>query len=327
MNMTFQRAFSQIPTDIYKVEYPKIEEFTETQLKKMWFPKETAPEKDIHDILTNTSKKEKHGIFTVLKLFTKYESVIGNEYWSGRFKQIFGRHEFVRMGATFAMMELAVHMVFYNEINLLLNAHDDSFYTEWKDDPVLSERMSFIDSLIDHENDLISLAGITLVEGCILYSSFAFLLHFQKNGMNKIPNVVRGIDFSSQDENLHAEAGAYCYRLLQSELQISDEERLKNEELIYQAVRQVIEHEDAITDKIFAYGDLESISSSEVKIFNRNRADQCLINLGMKPLFGGVQSEINKWFYNSINTYIQNDFFVGKGREYVRQWNKTGFVW
>lgn len=322
-----KKAFSQIPTDIYKVEYPKIEEFTETQLKKFWHPRETAPEKDLHDILTNMSDKERHGIFTLLKLFTKYESDIGQEYWGGRFKKIFGRHEFVRMGSVFSMMELAVHMVFYNEINLLLNSHDDAFYTEWEDDVDLVSRMNFIDSVINHENDLISLAGITLVEGCILYSSFAFLLHFQKNGMNKIPNVVRGIELSSIDEGIHSEAGAYCYRLLQDELMISDDEKRRNEEIIYETARQVIKHEDAITDKIFAYGDLESITKAEVKKFNRNRADQCLVKLGMKPLFEGDQSEINKWFYTSINTYIQNDFFVGKGREYVRKWDKTNFVW
>ena len=43
------------------------------------------------------------------------------------------------------MFELAVHAPFYNKINLLLNAHDDSFYTDYVNNHVLKARMDSID--------------------------------------------------------------------------------------------------------------------------------------------------------------------------------------
>src|SRR3546814_9244700 len=68
--------------------------------------------------------------------------------------------------------------------------------------------MEFIDSLVNQHDDLVSLGCFSLIEGAVLYSSFAFLKHFQTRGKNKLLNVVRGINFSVRDENLHCVAGS-----------------------------------------------------------------------------------------------------------------------
>lgn len=317
----------QTPTEVYRVEYPEIEAFTKKQLDIFWTSDEIKVEKDIHDILTNFTEAERHGVFTTLKLFTMYEMKAGSEYWTGRFMKMFPRHEFQAMGATFGMMELAVHAKFYNKINELLNATDDNFYTDYVNNPVLRERMEFIDSVVDHPDDLISLAGFSMVEGVILYSSFAFLKHFQSLGKNKLVNVVRGINSSAIDEELHSLAGAWCFKELMKQRQHVDLYHITY--IVHKMAEKIYEHEAAIIDMIFEKGEIEGISRIQMKSFVKSRINTCLENLSLDKIYDDLvdTNTINSWFYKNMKGYNMNDFFTGKGREYVRKWNEGGFVW
>ena len=319
-------------TDIYRSEYKQIDEFTDTQLEKFfWGANEVKVANDVHDILTNFTPTEKHGVFTTLKLFTKYEMKAGSEFWTGRFMKMFERHEFQSMGSAFGMMELAVHKRFYNKINELLNATDDTFYTDYINDPILKSRMEFIDSVIDDEDDLIALGGFTFIEGVILYSSFAFLKHFQSLGKNKLNNIVRGINFSLRDENLHAVAGAWCYNRLKHERHEeipnynSDHVELK----LIEMVKKVYEHEEKIIDMIFEKGEIEGITSEGMKIFVKHRINHCLNKINIKPIYDmeGVKDNISSWFYEGAQTVQVNDHFVGVSREYTRHWDEEAFTW
>lgn len=323
----------QTPTEIYRVEYPEIEAFTKKQLDIFWTSDEIKVEKDIHDILTNFTEAEKHGVFTTLKLFTLYEMKAGSEYWTGRFMKMFPRHEFQAMGATFGMMELAVHAKFYNKINELLNATDDSFYTDYVNNPVLKERMEFVDKVIGHGNDLISLAGFSMVEGVVLYSSFAFLKHFQSNGKNKLSNVVAGINSSAIDEELHSLAGAWCFKELAKQRGVDDLYRLTWR--IHELAEKIYEHESAIIDMIFEKEDetssscrIEGITAGQMREFVMARINTCLENLGLDPLYAeGDEEVVSRWFYKNMKGFNFNDNFNKKGREYVRKWSERRFGW
>lgn len=317
----------QTPTEIYRVEYPEIEAFTKKQLDIFWTADEIKVEKDIHDILTNFTEAERHGVFTTLKLFTMYEMKAGSEYWTHKFMNIFPRHEFQAMGATFGMMELAVHAKFYNKINELLNATNDEFYTDYVHNPILKSRMEFIEGVVDHEDALVSLAGFSMVEGVILYSSFAFLKHFQSLGKNKLVNVVRGINSSAIDEELHSLAGAWCFKELAKQRVIGIERFRDIEYDIHKMAEKIYEHEAAIIDMIFEKGEIEGITANQMKDFVRARINTCLENLGLDTIYGDYTNLIGAWFYKNMKGYNMNDFFTGKGREYVRKWNEGGFVW
>lgn len=314
-------------TEVFTIQYPEADEFVRTQLKILWTADEIQVEKDVHDILTNCTEAEKHGIFTVLKLFTLYELRAGADYWTGRFMRSFPRHEIAAMGSCFGMMELCVHKPFYNKINELLNASNDSFYTDYVNNPVLRERMEFIDSIINHDDDLVSLAGFSMVEGVVLYSSFAFLKHFQSNGKNKLMNVVRGINFSVRDENLHSVAGAWTFRTLHKQLGGMNDASTR---AIYDCAEKIYEHEAAIIDMIFEKGEIDGIDKIDMKTFVSNRIHICLKNLGLDSIYDESiysESNISSWFYKGINNYQMVDFFTGAGREYTRDWNSEKFKW
>lgn len=96
-------------SDGYIFRYPKAIEYEDKQQDVGWTAKEIAVEDDINDLRVHCTRAEQHGILYTLKLFTQYELQAGNEFWGGKFKRMFPRHEFRRMGAEFARTELCVH--------------------------------------------------------------------------------------------------------------------------------------------------------------------------------------------------------------------------
>lgn len=314
-------------TESFVVEYPQAVDFANKQLKIFWLPDEIKVEKDVQDILVNMTPAEKHGVITTLRLFTLYELKAGAEYWGGRFMRLFPRPELMRMASTFSMFELAVHKPFYNKINELLHLNTDEFYLSYVNDPVLSERMAFIDQIVGGDDPLLSLAGFSMVEGAVLYSSFAFLKHFQSKGKNKLNNVVRGINFSVRDENLHSMGGAWAFKQLLEETPLSADEKVALEERIRQSALKICEHERRIVDMIFEKGEIDGISRQQMAVFVESRINVCLSQLGLQPLFERQEDPVSSWFYKGINDYVFNDFFQGASKEYHRNWDETGFKW
>jgi ribonucleotide reductase beta subunit family protein with ferritin-like domain len=302
-------------------------EFANEQLKIFWLPEEIKVEKDIQDILVNFTESEKHGVITTLKLFSLYETHAGSEYWGSRFKSMFDGGEFHRMASVFSMFELAVHAPFYNKINQLLHVDTPNFYLSYLDNPILKQRMEHIGNIIDHENDLISLAAFSMVEGVILYSSFAFLKHYQSQGKNKLMNVVRGINFSLRDENLHSIAGAWAFKHKLRLLSPNQEQLNKIEETIRETARTIYEHEKEIISLIFEKGDIKGITAHQLENFVQSRINECLKHLGYAKEYDVKYNPIAEWFYKAINDYSFNDFFSGVGNQYHRNWDETGFVW
>lgn len=302
--------------------------FANKQLHIFWLPDEIKLEKDIQDIIVNFSGSERHGVITTLKLFSLYETHAGDEYWGERFKTMFDGAEFHRMASVFSMFELAVHAPFYNKINQLLHIDTPDFYLSFLENKTLKSRLEHIRAIIDDKDDALSLAMFSLVEGVVLYSSFAFLKHFQSQGKNKLMNLVRGINFSLRDENLHSIAGAWCFRLKYKDFDFEERsllrKRIKDEAIV------LFEHEQEIIKDIFSQGKIEGITELQMINFVKSRINECLHELFQKeyePLYEVKYNPIAEWFYKSINDYSFNDFFSGVGNQYHRNWDETAFVW
>lgn len=313
----------------YTFDYPVAVEAAEKQRSIFWTPDEIDVEKDIQDIKVNMTKAEAHGVITTLKLFTLYELVAGNEYWGRRVMRMFPRPDINMMANAFSFFELNVHAPFYNKINEALMLNTDEFYLSYLDDPILSERMEFIEEVVTQEDDLLSLAAFSMVEGAVLYSAFAFLLHFQAKGKNKLKNVCSGIKFSVRDENLHSEGGSWLFNtLLEEKIEAGEitTDEIKELKVGIESIKDKIrEHEHLIVDMIFEVGPIEGINKQQLRDFIDHRLAVCMSNLGCYAEDkGGV---IKDYFYDMINAPQYHDFFAGVGNEYNRDWNEQGFKW
>lgn len=311
-------------------DYPTLLEAVEAQHDIFWLPTEPKVEKDLHCLKTELEESELHGTMTTLSLFTQYEILAGNEYWGGRFKRIFPRPEFEMVGASFSNIELNVHSRFYQRVDELLGLDNDEFYSSFTDDPVLKARMQFLDDCVSNEDDLYSVGVFSMVEGAILYSSFAFLMHFQAEGKNKLPNIHSGLTFSVKDENLHSETGAWCFRNLlkeEKELGYTEDQTKELHSKLYKAAETIYEHEKRIIDMIFAKGNIKGITAKQMENFVESRIDLCLQNLGLEKLYNPSYNPIAKWFYKMIGGDQQHDFFYKLGSAYNRDWPEKDFVW
>lgn len=306
-------------------KYPVIQKFCDDQMKLFWLPTEIKVEKDIQDVLVNFTPAERHGVITVLKLFTIYEAFAGDEWWGGRFKEMFQQAEFHKMASAFSFFELAIHATFYDKINTLLHLDDEAFYLSYLENATLTDRIKHIDAIIEDPDPAVSLAGFAFVEGVVLYSSFAFLMHFQAEGKNKLLNLNRGIAFSVRDENMHCLASAYCYRLKTQDA--SQDEKDSHERTIREMAAKVLEHETEIVRMVFEKGPIEGITAETFIEFIKSRINEVMKLLGFKEIYKIGKNPIADWFYKMINNYAFGDIFAGALSEYHRDWDETAFVW
>lgn len=236
------------------------------------------------------------------------------------------------MAATFGGVELGVHEFFYKTLNEELGLATDEFYNGYVNDPDLKARIDYLTNTLENvDDDLRALGAFTFGEGAILYSSFAYLKHFQSNGKNKLVNMVSGINFSARDEHLHSVAAAWLFRTLlkektdAGEIDESYKQELKAD--IISAAYEVLEHEKSIIGKIFEKGKIDGITPHQLEVFAQSRINLCLSNLGYEEIFKIEYNPIGEWFYKGITGYSSQDFFNSKGNQYVRDWNIDGFAW
>lgn len=327
--------------EIYKqpegwvIKYQEFADLADEQMHTFWPFNEPEVENDVQDLRVRMTDAERHAITENLKLFTLYEMHVGDDYWAGRIMKRFKRPEIQRMASMFSAVEFNSHAPFYNRVNELLFLDNEDFYSEWKSNDTLNERMEMIESYARNDNDLISTAAFSFIEGAVLYSSFAFFKHFQSQecGKDLIKNTCRGINLSVADENAHAIGGALLFNNLFSEVKDS----LTVEEVNYintsldEIGHKIYCHECIIVDRLFAKGELGGITKGNMYDFIKHRVNLCLQQLGRPALWDedDLDGFIKSWFYKDINTVAFHDFFSGSGSEYNLNWteNKFGKVW
>jgi len=314
----------------YTVDYPQAIAAARRQFSTLWSAEELGVEKDENDIRTMITDGERHGMITVLKLFTQYELEIGAEFWSGKFTRLFPRPDIQRAANAFAFTELNSHAPFYDLINKTLNLATDEFYDSWKEDPVLVDRINFVEEHLETQDPYKCLAAFSFMEGAVLYSNFAYLKSFNVGGHNMIPHVAAGIDASCKEEHSHFQFSSWTYRQLMLEETdlglIGDDEKAHMETMCLDIARTVYEHERLIVDKIFEQGGIRTITKEEIMHFIRNRIDVVLQGLHCPKLFNDEDGVVTEWFYDALSTYKYADFFANNQIQYVRNWNKSDLV-
>ena len=324
------------PKTTYTTDYPAAIDFAETQSGIFWLPTEIEVEKDLHTMKTNMSESEYHGIVSTLKLFTLYELSVGSDYWGNYISQVFPRPDIQRMANCFSYFEINVHAPFYDKINKLLGLDNDEFYTSYLNDPVLKNRMEWIGKRTTKRdtifNILKSVGIFSMIEGSILYSSFAFIKSFNNAGKSKLSAINAGINFSISDESLHSMAGAWLFRTCLSEAindnAISDDEINQLHDELIETTGIILEHESIIIDKIFDKGPIKGISATQLKSFVESRLDVCLDQLGYKAHYKPKYNPIKTWFYKDVESgAVLHDFFNSMGSSYNRNWISNNFTW
>lgn len=302
--------------------YEKALEFSKAQADHHWTADQIEVDGDLMQYHTEFTDSEKHGINTVLKLFTLYEIHVGN-YWIDVVYKYFPQHEIRMMATTFAAMENQ-HALFYDKVNDRLGLSTKEFYLSFMEDPDMKKRMEFIEKILGSASSgknrdiALSLATFSMIEGVVLYSSFAFLMSFQCAPKDKLKNTFTGLSYSVRDEALHADADSWLFNTFIKEYKI-DLDTLKPR--IIEIAEEAYKVEEKIVDNIFSAGKIEGITDTQLKNFVKSRVNKKLKDIGIDPIYEVSYNPVASWFYKKINQIELTDFFDRSPTAYTSNWN------
>lgn len=307
-------------------EYESAYKFTKSQNDHHWTHSQIEVDSDLVQYNTEFSEAEKHGINTVLKLFTTYEVHVAN-YWLDVVYKNFPVPEIRMMAQTFAAIE-AEHALFYDKLNDVLGLSTKDFYLSFMENKAMKERVDFIDEMlsVSRKKELFytdlatSLAAFSFVEGVLLYSSFAFLMSFQRPPKNKLKNIFTGLSYSVRDEALHADADSWLFNEFLKEYE-DKIDKGKLDKNINEIIKSCEKVEDEIIDNIFSKGKIEGITDHQLKNFVRSRLNKKLNDIGYESIYKIDYNPISRWFYKSIGAVEMTDFFDRNPTSYNNNWN------
>ena len=253
---------------------------------------------------------ERNHITQILRLFTQSDVQVGTNYLESYIPK-FKNNEIRAMLTSFANREF-VHQRSYALLNDTLGLPESEFsaFAAVKEMSGKLEFMSDID--VGSQSGLCKAVARSVInEGMSLFSAFVMLLNYQRFG--KMRGMCEIVEWSIRDESMHCEGMVRLFRTFCEEHPRIVTDAFKGD--IYQMVRNAVSLEDAVIDLAYEMGNLEGLSSEEVKSYIRYIADRRLIQLGLKGNYGVKENPL-PWVDWIIAGDSHKNFFEGVVTDY-----------
>ena len=286
------------------------------QAQAFWLHTEIPMSGDVKDWNERLTLPEKNLVGNILLGFAQTECAV-SDYWTQKVVSWFPKHEIQQMAMMFGSQE-TIHAVAYSYLNETLGLEN---FEAFLHEEATADRF---DNLVAYDGTDPRGIGRSLAifsafaEGVSLYSAFAVLYSFQLR--NLLKGIGQQMKWSVRDESLHSRMGCQLFRHMCDE--ISD---LKQEckEDIYAAAKIMLELEEKYIDKMFEMGDIENLSSNDLKQFIRKRTNEKLVELGYtdKRRFFNYDEEAAAnldWFYHLTGGHTHTDFFAIRPTDYSK---------
>tara|TARA_R110000782_G_scaffold50313_2_gene109183 strand:+ start:1386 stop:2339 length:954 start_codon:yes stop_codon:yes gene_type:complete len=279
-----------------------------------WIEDELELQTDInHWKSDKLTANEKNHITQILRLFTQSDVAVGTnylEYYIPKFKN----NEIRAMLTAFASREF-IHQRAYALLNDTLGLPEEEF-TAFLEYSEMADKVEFMSDIDVHSlaGTGLAIARSVLNEGVSLFSAFAMLLNYQRQG--KMPGMCTVVEWSVRDESQHAEGMAKLFRAFTEE-----HPRIVNDEFkrdIFDMFRMSVRLEDKVIDLAYELGDLEGLSATDVKQYIRYLADRRLIQLGLKPNWK-VKNNPLPWMEELLGGSSLSNFFEKRVTDYNAQ--------
>lgn len=287
-------------------DYPQFFQYYEKAVASVWRHQEVAMESDVRDWQHNTTRSERDLVAGVLRGFTSAEMGIGC-YWGDVVCRLFPKPEIQAMARMFSAFE-QIHAAAYNYLSDTLGLNE---FEEFISDPIAQQKVErFFQDCSSSKASLAVFSGAG--EGVSLYSSFAILLAFSKDGRFK--GLAQIISWSCLDEAQHSDGGSELFRELVAETGITAEEIQE----IRNGFVAIVENEFSFLESIFDRIDpsVIPIRLEELKAYILHRANNRLANLGLDVRLPMTQAEVelamrlSEWFDPMVKGQISHDFFA-----------------
>jgi ribonucleoside-diphosphate reductase beta chain len=226
------------------------------------------------------------------------------------------------VGMTFAESEVR-HKDAYAQLIRILGLEEE--FQHVVEIPAIKDRIAYLTKYLDgtrsKDNKMYTKSVLLFslfIEHVSLFSQFLIMMSFnkEKNLFKGISNVVEA---TSKEEDIHGNFGAEIINIIKKENPDWFDEEF--EELIDSACKKAYKAECKILDWIFETGELEFLSKNTIQNFIKNRFNNSLQKIDMKPIFEVDFEEIEKtlWFDVEITSTKEGDFFYKKSIDYNKK--------
>jgi ribonucleoside-diphosphate reductase beta chain len=229
----------------------------------------------------------------------------------------------VNLCLTLQTADEAIHSQSYSYIldSICNPAEQQSILYQWKDDPHLLKRVSFIGGIYNEFIESPTEFGLVktcfanfILESVYFYSAFAFVYALGRLG--KMNGTVQEIRYINKDELTHI----VLFRNIVSEMKNENPHLFTNEniEVLRQMMKQAVETEiewgkQIVGDKI------EGLNSNLIESYIKYLSNERLKMLDMKPLYPRVTEDPLPWVAKFANSNgIKTDFFEGHPTSYTK---------
>lgn len=285
-----------------------------TQQRIHWLPEEVPLAEDVKDWHNKVTATERHLLTQIFRFFTQSDVEVNNCYMK-HYSRVFQPTEVQMMLAAFSNME-TIHIAAYSHLLDTIGMPEVEYsaflhYKEMKDKWDYLQQFN-VDSKADIARTLAMFGAFT--EGLQLFASFAMLMNFPR--FNKMKGMGQIVAWSVRDETLHTLSIIRLFRTFLRENPEVDTPELAQELTEYCA--HTVKLEDAFIDLSFELGDVEGLTAGEVKRYIRYIANRRLVQLGLQPIFEGVERNPLPWMDAMLNGAEHTNFFENRATEYTR---------
>jgi len=291
--------------------YPWAVEITTRHEKAHWIEDEVDLSEDVTDWKTGrVTEVEKDYITNILRLFTQSDVEVGKNYFE-QFIPKFKNNEVRNMLGSFATRE-GIHQRAYALLNDTLGLPDSEYHAFLEYDEMTDK----VDFMTASDPSTVRGLGLALAkavfnEGVALFASFVMLLNFQRYG--KMKGMGKVVEWSIRDESMHVEGVSKLFRTYCNEHSRIVDDSFKKE--IYEMARMSVELEDKFIDLAYNLGDIDGLSSDDVKTYIRYITDRRLLQLGLKTNFKVKENPL-PWLEWILNGADHTNFFENRVTEY-----------
>jgi ribonucleoside-diphosphate reductase beta chain len=314
--MIFEEQISRKPD-----HYPWTTEFIEAMHNGFWTDKEFNFQSDVQDFRVNLTDKERDMITRSLSAVAQIEVAV-KSFWA-KVGENLPHPSIVDMGYVMANVEV-IHNNAYERLLKVLDM-EHIFEENLKLD-VIQNRVKYLRKYLKkHYKDsrkqyVYSLILFTLyVENVSLFSQFYTINYFNRF-RNMLKDTSQQVAYTSREELIHAMAGMKLVNVIREEHpELFDEELT---ERIRSECIEAYEAEAKIVDWSINGYQSENLTSDILKNFIKNRLNDSLIQIGIKPVFEDIDKALldrTIWFSEDVLGNTATDFFKSRPTEYSKK--------
>ena len=270
---------------------------------------------DVKDWKNRLTDSEKQFLTHIFRFFTQGDIDVAGGYVKN-YLPYFPQPEVRMMLLGFAARE-ALHVAAYSHLIETLGL-PDTMYNQFLDYQAMKDKHEYVLDIADQNTTKQNTAKHIAVfsaftEGMQLFSSFIMLLNFPRNGTMKGMGQI--VTWSIVDETMHTESMIKLFRTY-----IEENNEIWNDELkgeLYTIAEKMVALEDKFIDLAFEMGEMQRLTSEDVKNYIRYIADRRLISLGLKGIFK-VKKNPLPWVEEMVNSPVHGNFFENRVTDYAK---------